>query len=183
MGEHASQPQFGMRAEADKAQNVAIGFLIDQDEIRANVAVPEVRPRAAQRVAPYCSAAQSDHSETLAKRSRYRGSCSKYVFMGRSNRRPFCASDSDVARMWSRTCWKLLTWHNAERASTLLKAGMACGSGAVHNVGLSDPLGTCRRELTPANGRERIGDGSARGQPGIARTRYLGRSGQASAMM
>ena len=131
---------------------------------------------------PYCSAAQSDHSETLAKRSWYRGSCSKYVFMRRSNRRPFCASDSDVARMRSRTCWKLLTWHNAERASASPKGGMACGSGAVHNVGLSDPLRTCRRELTPANGRERIGGGSARRQPGIARTRYLGRSGQASAM-
>ena len=50
MGEHASQPQFGMRAEANKAENVATGFLIDQDEIRANVAVAEVRPGAAQRV-------------------------------------------------------------------------------------------------------------------------------------
>ena len=39
-----------MRAEADKAQNVATGFLIDQDEIRANVAVAEVRPGAAQRM-------------------------------------------------------------------------------------------------------------------------------------
>lgn len=39
-----------MRAEADKAQKVATDFLIDQDEIRAHVAVPEVRPRAAQGV-------------------------------------------------------------------------------------------------------------------------------------
>lgn len=39
-----------MRAEADKTQKVATDFLIDQDEIRANVAVSEVRPWAAQRV-------------------------------------------------------------------------------------------------------------------------------------
>ena len=39
-----------MRAETDKAQNVAIGFLIDQDEIRAKVAVSEIRPGATQGV-------------------------------------------------------------------------------------------------------------------------------------
>ncbi len=49
-GEHSSQPQFGMRAKPDKAQKVAADFLVDQDEIRADVAVSEIRPRAAQRV-------------------------------------------------------------------------------------------------------------------------------------
>ena len=50
VGEHASQPQFGMRAEADKAQKVGTVLLIDQDEIRAKAAVSEIRPRAAQGV-------------------------------------------------------------------------------------------------------------------------------------
>lgn len=50
VGGHSLQPQSGMRAQADEAQKVAVDLLIDQDEIGANVAVAEFRPRAAQRV-------------------------------------------------------------------------------------------------------------------------------------
>ena len=43
-----SKSQLRMRAKPDKAQNVGTVLLIDQDEIRAKVAVSEIRPRAAQ---------------------------------------------------------------------------------------------------------------------------------------
>ena len=61
--------------------------------------------------------------------------------------------------MSSRTWWKLLTRRSAERTSVLPKAGTTRGSEAIHDVGLSGPVRSCCYELTPANGRERIGRG------------------------
>ena len=39
-----------MRPEADKPKRPIVGFLVDQHEVRADVAVAEVAPGAAQRV-------------------------------------------------------------------------------------------------------------------------------------
>ena len=46
----ASQPQLGVRPDADQTEGFGIGLLVDEHEVRPNVAIAEVGPRAAERM-------------------------------------------------------------------------------------------------------------------------------------
>ena len=46
-----SQPEIGVRPDADKPERSSIGLIVEEHQIRSQVAVAEVAPRAAERVA------------------------------------------------------------------------------------------------------------------------------------
>ena len=45
-----SQPEFGVRPDADKPQRLCIGLLVNEHQVGSQMAVAEVGPRAAERV-------------------------------------------------------------------------------------------------------------------------------------
>lgn len=47
-GPYPSQPKFGMRTKAHQSQCVVIGFLIDQNQVGLDVAIPVIFPIASQ---------------------------------------------------------------------------------------------------------------------------------------